>query len=165
MHRPLSSSDPHMRSFDSVILPLRLVMRGVEAQITKRCRIGPPFIGDDSSRCETMLLQKLTHQLERSSLVPLGLDEDIKDSAVLVDGPPQIHPATADRDVHLVEMPLWMCLRSVAPEASTNWRPEPDHPSPNCFIGDRNAARGHKLFDVAEAEIEPGVQPDGALDD
>ena len=117
LHRTFSSANANVRSFDAVILPLRLVMRGDETQFTKRCRIRSPFVGDDSSRCKTMLPEKLAHQLERSTLVPLGLDEDIKNFAVLVDGPPQIHPATADRDVHLVEMPLRMRLRSVAPEA------------------------------------------------
>jgi hypothetical protein len=37
-----------------------------------------------------MLVQKLAHRLERGTLVRLGLDEDVKDFAVVNDGLPQI---------------------------------------------------------------------------
>jgi hypothetical protein len=44
-------------------------------------------------------------------------------------------------------------------------RPEPDYPSLNSFIGDFNAALGQKLFDIAQAQIEPRIKPDSALND
>ena len=140
-------------------------MCGVEPQITKCCRIGSPFIGDDCSRRETMLLQKLAHQLERSMLVPLGLDEDIKDFAVLIDSPPQIHPATADRDIHLVEMPLWVCPRAPSSQFPRNRWAVPLHPSSNCLIRHFDASFSHKFLDVSEAQVESSIQPNRTLDD
>ena len=165
MHGTFSSANANVRSFDAIVLPLRLVMRGVEAQITKCCRIGPPFIGNDRSRCKAMLLQQFTHQLERSTLVPFGLDEDIKDFAVLVDSPPHIHPATADRDVHLVEMPLRMCPRTLSSQNSRDRRAEPLHPSPNGLVRHLDTSFSHELLDVWEAQIKSNIHPDSALDD
>ena len=62
-------------------------------------------------------------------------------------------------------MQLRVCLRSLAPEASGKMRSEPDQPSPNSFMGDRDVALGQYLIDIAEAEIEPSVRPDGTRDD
>ncbi len=164
LHRPFSSSDPHMRSFDPVILPLRLVMPGVETQITKRCRVGSPFVGDDSSRCETMLLQELAHQLERGTLVPPRLDEDIKHLAFLIDGTPQIHPATADRDVHFVQMPLWMCPSAPASQTSCDLWAKPDYPTSDGFVGDLDSPFSQQFLDVAKAQVETGIKPNCVLD-
>ena len=44
-------------------------------------------------------------------------------------------------------------------------RPELQHPSPNCLIGDVQPALGEQIFDIAEAEGEAKVQPYRMSDD
>ena len=51
------------------------------------CRaIRPKVIRDQLSRNEAVLLQKLSHEIERGILVPIRLDQYIEDLAFGVDG-------------------------------------------------------------------------------
>ena len=111
------------------------------------------------------LFRSLRINLSAARLSRLGLDEDIGDFAVLVDGPPQIHPATADRDVHLVEMPLRVCPRTLSSQTSGDRRSKPLYPSPNGLVRHVYTPFSHKFLDVAEAQVESGIQPNSALDD
>jgi hypothetical protein len=43
--------------------------------------------------------------------------------------------------------------------------PEMVHPAPDCFIGDRNAAFRQQIFDIAEAQGEPKIEPDCLMND
>ncbi len=165
LHRTFSSANANVRSFDAIILPFRLVMPCVEPQITKRCRIGSPFIGDDSSRCETMLLQKFAHQLQRRPFVAPRLKQDVEHLTVLVDRPPQIHATAANRDIHLVQMPLWVCPRTPSSQTSHDRRAKPLYPSPNGLVRHFDTPFSHELLDVAEAQVESSIQPNSALND
>jgi hypothetical protein len=44
-------------------------------------------------------------------------------------------------------------------------RPELQHPSPDCLIGDFQPALGEQILDIAEAESEAKVQPHRMPDD
>ena len=44
-------------------------------------------------------------------------------------------------------------------------RPELQHPSPDCLIGDIQPALGQQILDIAEAEGEAKVQPHRVPDD
>jgi hypothetical protein len=39
------------------------------------------------------------------------------------------------------------------------------HPAPNGFVGDRDAAFRQQIFDVAEAQGEPEIEPDRLMND
>ncbi len=97
-----------MRSFNAVVLPTRLVVPDRQAQISDRSRVGSELVGDENTWSAAAFLQELAHETKRSALVAPALDENVEDLAMLVDGAPQIHSLSADRDEHLIEMPQRM---------------------------------------------------------
>ncbi len=154
-----------MGSLDPVVLPFRLVMPGGETELAKGRGVGSPLVSDDCPWRETMLFQKFTHQLQRGFLVAFGGYEEVEHLAILVDRAPQIHPATADRDVHLVQVPLRVSSWPSLSKTSRNLRAEPLYPPTNSLVRNFDAPFSHKFLDVTKAQVVPGIQPNGALDD
>ena len=56
----------------------------------------------------------------------------------------------------------WAALR---PQPTGDRRTEAGDPDPDRLVADGDAALGQQLLDVAQAEREPGIEPDGVLDD
>ena len=163
LHPAFSTADVDMRSLDAIVLPTRLVMPSRQPKIPEGRGVGAKLVGYDCQRRETALLQQLSHELERGSLVALGLDEDIQDLPLPVDGAPQVHPLATHRDEHLVEMPLRVRPRPMVSKATSDLRTEPGHPAADCLIGDNDPALGQQLFDVSITQRKTGIQPYGVL--
>ena len=75
------------------------------AEVAERCLVGSETIRHDGIRNEALSLEQFSQQFQRCLPVPSLLDQDIKDLAFLVDGPPHEHPIAANSDDHLVQMP------------------------------------------------------------
>ncbi len=165
MHRSFSPANANVRSFDAVILPFRLVMPSGEAGFAEGCAIGPPFVCYEGSGSETVVLQKLAQQLQRRPFVAPRPNQDVEHLTVLVDRPSQIHPTSANRDIHLVQMPLWVRPRTPSSQTSRGRRAKPLYPSPNCLVRHVDTPFSHELLEVAEAQVEPGIHPNRARDD
>jgi hypothetical protein len=81
-----------------------------------------------------------------------------------VDGAPEIHLVSINPDKHLIEMPAAMRCGSASPQSTRNtWSKDVD-PAPDGFVGDLNAALCQEILDVAIAECEAEIHPNGALD-
>ena len=84
-----------------------------------------------------------------------GLDQQIQDFALTIDGPPQVHALALDRDHHLVQVPgarrLWPYPAEVAGEAGS----ELQDPAPDRLIGSLDAALCQEFLDIAVAQREP----------
>jgi hypothetical protein len=65
----------------------------------------------------------------------------------------------------LVEMPMLGWPMTSAAKFLGEQRPELQHPSPDCLIGDVQPALGEQILDIAEAEGEAKVQPHRMSDD
>ena len=50
-------------------------------------------------------------------------------------------------------------------QSSRERRPELEDPLPDCLVGDVETAFGEQLLNVAVAQREAQIQPDGVLDD
>jgi hypothetical protein len=97
--------------------------------------------------------------------IPTRLQQDVDDLAVLVDGSPEVLPLAADRDEQFVEMPGVADNPGATSEASGVGRAEDLAPAPDRLVRDGDAALGEEVFDVAEAQGESVVEPDGMADD
>lgn len=165
MYRAFSPTNANVRSFDAIVLPFRLVMPGGEAEFAEGCAIDPPFVRYQDSRSEFVLLQKLAHPLQRRPLVAPRLNQDADHLTVLVDRRPRIHPAAANRDVHLAQIPLRVCPPTPSSRTSSDRWTQPHYPSSNDLVRHFNTPFSHEVLDVVEAQIEPSIQRDSALDD
>ena len=126
--------------------------------------VGAQLVGDQSSRDTALGFQQRPKESDGCSPIPVRLHEDVQDVTVLVDRAPQLLSATLDRDEHLVEMPGVSHPTAAAPQPPRVDRTEPLAPLPNRLVGDRHASLREEIFDIAEAEAEPMVEPDRVAD-
>ncbi len=85
--------------------------------------------------------------------------------AVIVDGAPQIDHPAIDFQIDFVQMLSRMEFGSAFAQVRCDHRPEMVHPAPDGLVGDRDPAFRQQIFDVAEAQREPNIEPDRVLDD
>src|SRR6202022_844805 len=64
-----------------------------------------------------------------------------------------------------VQVPRRMGFGSAFAQVRCDHRPEMVHPAPDGLIGDHDPAFRQQIFDVAEAQREPNIEPDRLLDD
>src|SRR5258708_4104629 len=154
-----------MRVFRSIVLPPTTLMVLLDPKVASGGAIRPQVVGDQSMGDEAVFLQQLAHELQRSMLVPFRLDQHIEDLALGVDGTPKIDHAAIDLEIDLIQMPARVGPRSAFTQVRSDQRPEMVDPAPNGLVGDRNAAFCQQIFDVAQAQGEPEVEPDRLLND
>ncbi len=111
------------------------------------------------------MFQHLAKEALSGSLVSVACDQNIQDIAVLVHRSPKIMTFAADGDEHLVDVPD-VAESTLSPPQSAGVRgSELPAPRSNGFVRHRDATLGEKVLDIAKAESEPMVQPDGVADD
>src|SRR5229473_138353 len=154
-----------MRILRSSVLPPTTLMVLFDAEVASGSAIRPQVVGDQSIGHETVFLQQLAHELQRSMLVPFRLDQHIEDLALGVDGAPQVDHSAIDLEIDLIQMPARVRFRSASTQVRCDHRPEVVYPVPNGLVGHRNAAFCQQVFDVAQAQGEPEVEPDRLLND
>jgi len=133
----LSSSHGLMRILCPIILPEPLLMRTGHSETAERRGVGAQFVGDQQFRREAVLLEQLAHQPQRRPAVAAALNQQVEDLALVIDGPPEVHPLPGDPHHHLVQMPS--IARPRAPPARDRGT-EFQHPAPNRFVGDVESA-------------------------
>jgi hypothetical protein len=74
-------------------------------------------------------------------------------------------PVAADRDDYLVEMPLAARPRSTGAQVASELQPELQDPSPDRLVRNIEAAFCQEFLDVAVADREAQIKPDGVADD
>ena len=127
--------------------------------------IAPQFVRYHHTRGISRLCQKLTKEPLGRLGAPLTLHKDVKHVAILVNGPSEIVQLTSDANKHLIQMPL------VAGSGATALQRRGEHPTKanapltDAFVADDNAPFGQDPFDIAEAQAEAVIKPNGMLDD
>src|SRR5580704_18158347 len=89
LHDPLSSSGRLMGVFGPVIEALVLPMLDPWHDLPLGSGVALKLVGDEHTRCSTLLLEELAEQAFGGRLVAPALDENIENEAVLVDGTPE----------------------------------------------------------------------------
>src|SRR5580704_12912344 len=84
--------------------------------------------------------------------------------AFVVNRAPQLELPTRNRHGHLIEMPTQCWPWASTPKFSGEQRPELQYPSSHRFVGDIQTALRKQIFDVAIAERETHIQPNGVPD-
>jgi hypothetical protein len=97
--------------------------------------------------------------------IPARLEQDVDDLAVLVDGPPEVLALPANGHEEFVEMPRIADRLGSVPKPPRIGSTERLAPEPDGLVRHSDTALGEQVFDVAETEREPVVQPDGMTDD
>ena len=94
----------------------------------------------------------------------MPLNEDVDYISILVDGTPEIMPSTLDAHEQLVQVPSIAQTPLSTPQIPSLVRTEFPTPLPDRLVGNDDPALGQKIFDVAEAQAEPIVEPHSVAD-
>ncbi len=127
--------------------------------------IAPEFVGHELPGWFSLVLQRLTKEPLSSSVISLLGHQNIDHVPVLIDRSPQITTLTSDRQEQFVNIPDVAQSSLLSSQRAGIVGAKLVAPSPNRLIGDDDTSLGEQVFDVAEAESEPMVQPDGVADD
>src|SRR5262249_6775608 len=154
-----------MRVLRSIVRPQPLLVTAGQAQTMERRGVGAQFVGDQQFGREALLLEQLAPQPQRRPTVPSALDQHVEKLALVVDGTPEVHPFAGDPHHHLVEMPAIARPRTALAQASRDRETEFQHPASHRFVGDIEPAFGKQLLDIAVAQGEAKIWPNGVLKD
>ena len=112
-----------------------------------------------------MAAQQSSKEPFRGALIAVRLHQDVDHVAVLIHRTPQILLLAVDSNEDLVQVPS-IAEAALAPlQFSSIVRTELLTPVPNRFVRDNDSAFGEKILDMAEAQAETMVNPDGVADD
>jgi hypothetical protein len=154
-----------MRILGPVVLPQALLVASRQAQLRLGCPIRAELIGDKRLGREALLPEQFEHKLRGRFRVAPPSHKEIENLALVVDCLPEPELSAADQNRHFVEVPLRRRPMASAAKFLGEHRPELQHPSPDCLIGDIQPALGQQILDIAEAEGEAKVQPHRVPDD
>ena len=127
--------------------------------------VAPKAIGDQTVWDSTAALEQLAEEPRGGMAIPTGLKQVVDDIPVLVNGAPEILALAANRHEEFVQMPCVADRPGPMPKPPRVRQAEGLAPVPDGFVRDGDAAVWEEVFDVAEAEGEPTVEPDGVADD
>jgi hypothetical protein len=127
--------------------------------------IGTQFVGHQHIGCEALFLKQLAHQFHRCGLISPSLHKEVENLAFIVNCAPQPELSARDRCGHLIEVPPRDWPRASAAKFLSEHRPEFQYPSPHRLVGDMQPALSEQIFNVAIAECETDIKPNGVPDD
>ena len=127
--------------------------------------VGAQLVSCHLLRREALLAEQLAHELDGCRPVSTTLNQDLEDLALMIDGTPQTHVLARNPDDHFVEMPPIARSRTAPPQSPGDRRSEFEHPTAKALVGDVEPTLGKQFLNIAIAQGETKVQPDGVLDD
>jgi hypothetical protein len=90
---------------------------------------------------------------------------NIHNFAILIHGPPEVMLLAVDLYEYFVDVEGITVSTMSTFQSSGIERAELDTPQTDCFAADVNTSLGEKIFNIAMAEVEAIVEPDGVGDD
>ena len=154
-----------MRILGPVVLAQPLLMARRQSDLGPRRAVRAKPVGHQNIGCEALFLEQLTHQFHGCSLVAPSLHKQVENLAFVVNRAPQPKLPARNHHGHLVEMPLRRWPRASTAKFSSEQWPEFQDPPLHRFVGHIEPTLSEQIFDVAIAERETHIEPDGVPDD
>ncbi len=132
-----------------------------QAKRLGRRAVGCELVRGDRLGVNALMLQQFSEQLQSSVLAAALLNQNVEHLAFVVNGALQVHAPPADLADHFVQMPS--AGRGGAPAAKIGGdeRPKLVHPAADRLAADRDPAPRHHFLNVAKAQCEAEIEPDG----
>ena len=165
LHPSLALTGGLMGVFGAIIQIAVLPMLHVGQELPFGCPIAGEFVGNEHPRHVGESFKQLAEEPLGGFRVPVTLDQDIEDMAILVHGSPQIVALTVNAQKHFIQMPFIARPRASTPQLVGIGLPELPAPIPHGFVGQGDTAFAHQLLHVAIAEAEAEIEPHAVADD
>ena len=149
----------------AVILPTTRVLSPRKTKFAQRRAVGSELVGHDGGWSDAVLLQEFSHQFERRLAVSPRLNQDVQNLAFAVHGTSDVQLSAVDGDKHFVEMPPHVRPRPSSSQLAGNGGAELQSPTADRLVGHIDTSLGEHVLDVAVAQSEAEIEPDGLLDD
>jgi len=108
---------------------------------------------------DALSLEEFAQQFQRRVLVAPALDQHVQHLAFVVHRAPEEHPASADPNHHLIEMPSTRRRRPTPTQVRRDRRAKFQRPASDRLVADLDPALRQQLLHVPEAQGEAEVQP------
>ena len=154
-----------MRILGPIVLAQPLLMAGRQSHFGFCRAVRAKLVGHQNIGCEALFLEQLAHEFHRCGFVAPSLHKEIENLAFVVNSAPEPELLARNRYGHLIEMPARCWPWASTPKFSGEQRPELQYPSSHRFVGDIQTTLRKEIFDVAIAERETHIEPNGVPDD
>lgn len=108
---------------------------------------------------------EFAEETQRCSLVAARLDKDFDHISIGVHGPPKPGAPAFDPDHDFINMPCVGRSRVVTSDLGGDLMAKPDHPIPDRLLRNADAAFGPEVVNVAQAQVNPMLDPHGVAND
>jgi hypothetical protein len=160
----LTLADRLVRVLDAIVLaPAAEMGNGRHHDGFRRCVARQP-IGHEGARHHVQSLQEFAQEALRGVRVSAALNQDVKNLAGVIDGPPQPAALSIDHQTEFIQVPDVGAYPSRAPQSSGVLRAKPHRPEADGFVRDLNPSSEHQLGDVPQAQPETVVEPHATTD-
>ena len=154
-----------MRILGPIVLAQPLLMAGRQSHFGPCRAVRAKLVGHQNIGGEALFLEQLAHQFHGCGLVAPSLHKQVENLTFVVNRAPQPKLPARDHYGHLIEMPSRCWPRASAAKFSGEQRSELQDLSPHRFVGHIEPTLSEQIFDVAIAERETHLEPDGVPDD
>ena len=134
-------------------------MIDIRHDLAMRRTIGAQLVGNNPLRRDALLLQKSSQQSFGSLGIATGLDDLVKDIAILINSAPQPVSPAGNSDERLVQMPHAIPAGLLTMKATCIVWAKLLCPAADRFIGDDNATLQQHLFNKTQAQRKSEVEP------
>jgi hypothetical protein len=165
LHLTLAPSCRLMRILGPIVLAHPVLMASRQSDLGPCCAIRAKLVGHQNIGCEALFLEQLAHQFHGGSLVAPSLHKQVENLAFVVNRAPEPELPARDHHGHLVEMPLRRWPRASTTKFSSEQWPELQGLPSHRFVGHIEPTLREQIFDVAIAERETRIEPNGAPND
>ena len=156
------SVDAHL---GPIVLAQALLMASGKSHFGPCRAVRAKLVGHQNIGCKALFLEQLAHQFHGCSLVMLSSHKQVENLTFVVNRAPQPELPARNRYGHLIEMPTRCWPWASMAKFSGEQRPKLQNPSLYRFVGDIQTALREQIFNVAIAERETHIEPNGVPDD
>src|SRR4051794_38042211 len=164
-HSPLAFSRRLVRVLRPVVQIPMLSVSNAGHHDSFRCRVAAQLVRDDYAWLSSCSTQQLAKETNCGKAIPLRLNKDIENNAVLIDGSPEIMRAAVDLEKDFIQMPFIPGSGASSSEAVGVMFAELLTPPPDRLVAEHDTTCRHHVFHIPKAHAETEVQPHAFGDD
>src|SRR5262249_3244476 len=153
-HMPLSLSGVLMRDFSAIVSVAASVVGHMRQHRSECGSITLQLVSDDPKWFFALVSQQSLKESLGCTPIPMRLNENVDDVAVLIDGTPKVLLLAVDSHEQLVQMPSIAEATLSSSETLGIVGSELPAPSRDGFVRNDDAAFSKKIFNITEAHTK-----------